>query len=61
MASYGIYFLSVSYTHQTPLPQPKGGVLLPDQATIYLSAIEDRDYKNEKVNWWDNVRSIAYL
>lgn len=35
--------------------QVKDGVLLPDQATIYLSAIEDHEYKNEKVNWWDNV------
>ena len=32
-----------------------GGVLLPDQATIYVSAIEDHDYKAEKVTWWESV------
>lgn len=27
-----------------------GGLLFPDQATIYLAAIEDQDYKEEKIN-----------
>jgi len=31
------------------------GVILPDIATIYLVAIEDADYKEDKINFWDNV------
>lgn len=33
----------------------EGGILLPDKASIYLSAVEDQDYKNDKINWWNNV------
>uniref|UniRef100_A0A2P2HWJ2 type I protein arginine methyltransferase n=1 Tax=Hirondellea gigas TaxID=1518452 RepID=A0A2P2HWJ2_9CRUS len=31
------------------------GMLFPDRATLYVSAIEDRQYKDEKINWWDSV------
>lgn len=31
------------------------GIMLPDRATVYLSAIEDADYKRGKVHWWENV------
>lgn len=31
------------------------GLLFPDKATLYVTAIEDRVYKDEKINWWDNV------
>ena len=27
-----------------------GGLIFPDNATIYLAAIEDQDYKEEKIN-----------
>lgn len=27
-----------------------GGLLFPDKATIFLAAIEDQDYKDEKIN-----------
>jgi len=33
----------------------KDGILLPDKATLYLCAIEDADYKEDKINFWDNV------
>lgn len=33
----------------------KGGLIMPDKATLYVCAIEDRQYKDEKINWWDNV------
>ena len=33
----------------------KGGMLLPDKATMYITAIEDEKYKNEKIHFWDNV------
>ncbi|XP_014671847.1 PREDICTED: protein arginine N-methyltransferase 1-like [Priapulus caudatus] len=31
------------------------GLLFPDRATLYICAIEDRQYKDDKINWWDNV------
>ena len=31
------------------------GVLMPDRARLYVTAIEDRQYKDDKINWWDNV------
>jgi protein arginine N-methyltransferase 1 len=32
-----------------------GGLILPDKAQLYLAGIEDGRYKDEKINWWDNV------
>lgn len=31
------------------------GLLFPDKATLYLTAIEDRQYKEDKINWWNDV------
>jgi len=31
------------------------GMLFPDRATLFITAIEDRQYKDEKINWWDDV------
>merc|ERR1719319_1559150 len=31
------------------------GMLFPDRATLFVSAIEDRQYKEDKINFWDNV------
>jgi len=31
------------------------GMIFPDRATLYITAIEDRQYKDEKINWWDSV------
>jgi protein arginine N-methyltransferase 1 len=36
------------------------GILFPDKATIYLAAIEDQDYKEEKINYWDDVYGFDY-
>lgn len=33
----------------------KGGLLFPDKASLFLTAIEDRAYKNRKINFWDDV------
>jgi type I protein arginine methyltransferase len=33
----------------------EGGILLPDQATMYITAIEDAEYKEDKINFWDSV------
>jgi protein arginine N-methyltransferase 1 len=31
------------------------GLMFPDRATLYVCAIEDRQYKDDKINWWDDV------
>jgi len=31
------------------------GMIFPDRASLYICAIEDRQYKEDKINWWDNV------
>ncbi|KAK9102205.1 hypothetical protein Sjap_019459 [Stephania japonica] len=33
----------------------ESGVVLPDRASLYLTAIEDADYKDDKVEFWKNV------
>ncbi|KDO24020.1 protein arginine N-methyltransferase [Saprolegnia parasitica CBS 223.65] len=32
-----------------------GGLLFPDKAVLYVAAIEDGQYKSEKIEFWDNV------
>jgi len=32
-----------------------GGLMFPDRGTLYVCAIEDRQYKEDKINWWDQV------
>lgn len=32
-----------------------GGILMPDRATMSICAIEDADYKEDKINFWDSV------
>ena len=32
-----------------------GGALYPDRARVWLAAIEDAEYKSEKIEFWDNV------
>ncbi|KAL3313190.1 Protein arginine N-methyltransferase 1 [Cichlidogyrus casuarinus] len=34
--------------------QPKG-LILPDKARLWVCGIEDRQYKDDKINWWENV------
>lgn len=31
------------------------GMMFPDRCTLYVTSIEDRQYKDEKINWWDDV------
>ncbi|XP_046864066.1 protein arginine N-methyltransferase 1-like [Xenia sp. Carnegie-2017] len=33
----------------------KKGIMFPDKACLYICGIEDRQYKEEKIYWWDNV------
>ncbi|MCJ1470478.1 type I protein arginine N-methyltransferase Rmt1 [Pseudocyphellaria aurata] len=37
-----------------------GGLIFPDRATIFMAAIEDGDYKDEKIGFWDNVYGFDY-
>ncbi len=32
-----------------------GGMLFPDKCSLYITAIEDRQYKDDKIHWWDDV------
>jgi len=36
------------------------GIMLPDSATLYIAAIEDQEYKEEKINFWDDVYGFDY-
>jgi len=31
------------------------GLLFPDKCSLYITAIEDRQYKDDKIHWWDDV------
>merc|ERR1719163_1004383 len=33
----------------------EGGLMFPDKATLYVCGIEDRQYKDDKIHWWDDV------
>ncbi|KAI9691375.1 MAG: type I protein arginine N-methyltransferase Rmt1 [Bogoriella megaspora] len=33
----------------------EGGIIFPDKASIHLAGIEDGEYKEEKIGFWDNV------
>merc|ERR1719464_1963104 len=33
----------------------KGGILMPDKATLYFGALEDQKYKEQKVKFWEKV------
>lgn len=31
------------------------GLMFPDRTTLFICGIEDRQFKEDKINWWDNV------
>ncbi|KAI9655498.1 MAG: hypothetical protein M1829_000642 [Trizodia sp. TS-e1964] len=37
-----------------------GGLIFPDKATIFMAGIEDGDYKEEKIDFWNNVYGFDY-
>ena len=37
-----------------------GGILLPDKATVRLCAIEDAEYRADKLDFWDDVYGFDY-
>ncbi|KZF19677.1 S-adenosyl-L-methionine-dependent methyltransferase [Xylona heveae TC161] len=36
------------------------GLIFPDKATLFLAGIEDGEYKEEKIGFWDNVYGFDY-
>ncbi|EFA83324.1 protein arginine methyltransferase [Heterostelium album PN500] len=32
-----------------------GGIIMPDRASLHITAIEDSDYKQDKIEYWNNV------
>ncbi|KAI9830416.1 MAG: type I protein arginine N-methyltransferase Rmt1 [Phylliscum demangeonii] len=36
------------------------GLIFPDKATLFMAAIEDGDYKEEKIGFWDNVYGFDF-
>ena len=34
---------------------PTTGIILPDRCTMYVSGIEDAEYRTAKLDWWTNV------
>jgi protein arginine N-methyltransferase 1 len=49
---------TVLYARDTYLE--KDGLIFPDKATIFVAGIEDGDYKDEKIGFWDNVYGFDY-
>lgn len=35
--------------------RPETGIMLPDKAVLYLTCIEDEQYKRDKIDFWDDV------
>ena len=35
--------------------RPNTGIIMPDKAVLYITAIEDGEYKKDKIDFWDNV------
>lgn len=38
--------------------KPMTGMMFPDRATLFITSIEDQQYKEEKIDWWDQVYGI---
>ncbi|KAL9128833.1 MAG: hypothetical protein Q9217_002559 [Psora testacea] len=38
----------------------ENGLIFPDKATIHMAGIEDGDYKDEKIGFWDNVYGFDF-
>ncbi|KAF2458010.1 S-adenosyl-L-methionine-dependent methyltransferase [Lineolata rhizophorae] len=49
---------TVLYARDTYLKP--GGLIFPDKATIFMAGIEDGEYKEEKIGFWDNVWGFNY-
>jgi len=41
-------------------PREEGGMMLPSTASIYIAGIEDAEYKDQKIQFWDNVYGFKF-
>jgi protein arginine N-methyltransferase 1 len=32
--------------------------MFPDRAALFIASIEDEEYKNQKINFWENVKTF---
>lgn len=39
---------------------PENGIILPDQACMYIGGLEDGNYKEERVDWWNEVYGFDF-
>ncbi|TYI62549.1 hypothetical protein E1A91_D10G252100v1 [Gossypium mustelinum] len=54
LGSYKLHSLQSKFLFLHPC-QVDDGVVLPDEASLYLTAIEDAEYKDDKIEFWNNV------
>ncbi|KAB2074637.1 hypothetical protein ES319_A07G164700v1 [Gossypium barbadense] len=54
LGSYKLHSLQSKFLFLHPC-QVNDGVVLPDEASLYLTAIEDAEYKDDKIEFWNNV------
>ena len=57
---YDSMLQSVLFARDKWLVQDGSGILMPDKTSMYVCAIEDREYKKEKLDYWDNVYGFNY-
>ena len=62
ISEWMVYFLlcesmldTVLFARDKWLRKDGSGMIFPDKATMFIAAIEDADYMDEKINFWDNV------
>ncbi|KAK8324492.1 hypothetical protein V6Z12_A12G302600 [Gossypium hirsutum] len=54
LGSYKLHSLQSKFLFLHPC-QVDDRVVLPDEASLYLTAIEDAEYKDDKIEFWNNV------
>jgi SAM-dependent methyltransferase len=54
---YALFYESMldSVLHMRDKYLASDGILLPDKSHVYVCTIEDQEYKDDKINWWDDV------
>jgi len=36
----------------------KDGLIMPDRCAMFMTSIEDEDYRNKKINFWDGIYNV---
>jgi len=53
--------LAVNFESVQCFGQKPDGLIFPDRATLYICAIEDRQYKDEKINCKYIIKLLNYI